>query len=93
MRGSPRLYTLIIKGKTMLKLIVITALLTSCGTDESGSKEATPPKEITPPQPQQYEDRLECWTELICIGPSNSCDPWSWREVKVCQTVRVPVGI
>lgn len=79
----------------MIKSIAIVILmLTSCGRDES-VKEITPPppKEITPPQPQAYENQLKCWTELICISPSNSCDPESWREVKRCHVVRVPVGI
>jgi len=87
-----------IKGDIMLKhLSIVTTLasiLSACGTEERTAPTAPPPvREITPPQPQQYENRLECWVELICISPNNSCDPASWREVEVCHTVKVPVGI
>jgi len=70
----------------MLRIIMLLAILTGCGTDSYTTNE------ITPPQPQEYETLIKCWTEIKCYRSKRTCKR-KCREVEVCEEKIIPVGI
>lgn len=81
----------------MIKMLfIILGLLAGCGSERVT-------KEITPAQPNAKQTRTQCWFETECKkvrvikrskwGKSRSCIKDVCKQVEVCQTEDVPVGI
>ena len=74
----------------MVKIIMLImawlVIMAGCGTDTHTVQE------ITPPQPQEYETIVRCWTELRCYRSKKTCRR-KCREVEFCEETIVPVGI